>query len=142
MFGNKEVPFGDRTARRLMSVADDDRISNRTHGSDLPPCGDRPHVSDRQIAKGLGVSDKTVGTVRKDLEATAEIPQLKTNLGADGKERPRQVSRPTPEPTRHIALFSAAASDKEAGRAARPFVCYTLWDRLEQRGGQGGTWRY
>lgn len=30
-------------------------------------------------------------------------------LRATAKERPRHVARPTPEPTRHIALFSAAA---------------------------------
>lgn len=45
---------------------------------------------DRQIAKGLGVSDKTVGTQRKEMEESAEIPQLNKTIGADGKERPRQ----------------------------------------------------
>jgi ParB-like chromosome segregation protein Spo0J len=45
--------------------------------------------SDRQIAKTVGVSDKTVGSVRADLEATAEIPQLKKTVGADGRARPR-----------------------------------------------------
>lgn len=58
---------------------------------------ERPQVSDRQIAKSLGVSDKTVGTARKELVATAEIPQLATSIGADGKERPRQVERKAPE---------------------------------------------
>lgn len=36
MFHNKEVPFGERTAQRLMSVADDGRLSNTTHVSYLP----------------------------------------------------------------------------------------------------------
>lgn len=57
-----------------------------------------PERSDRQIATGLGVSDKTVGSQRKEMERTAEIPQLSTNIGADGKERPRQVERKQPEP--------------------------------------------
>lgn len=52
-----------------------------------------PEKSDRQIASGLGVSDKTVGVQRRLLEGTAEIPQLKTNIGADGKERPRTSQR-------------------------------------------------
>ena len=52
-----------------------------------------PELSDRQIAKAIGVSDKTVGTQRRDMESTAEIPQLETSIGADGKERPRQVER-------------------------------------------------
>ena len=57
--------------------------------------------TEQEIAAGLGVSDKTVGTQRKGMESTAEIPQLKTSIGADGKERPRQVERkpaPKPEP--------------------------------------------
>jgi hypothetical protein len=32
-----DLPFGDRTARRLMAIARDPRISNRTHASILPP---------------------------------------------------------------------------------------------------------
>ena len=32
-----ELPFGDRTARRLMAIARHPRISNRTHASLLPP---------------------------------------------------------------------------------------------------------
>lgn len=52
-----------------------------------------PELSDRQIAKAIGVSDKTVGTQRRDMESTAEIPQLETSIGADGKERPRHVER-------------------------------------------------
>ena len=52
-----------------------------------------PELSDRQIAKAIGVSDKTVGSQRRDMESTAEIPQFETSIGADGKERPRQVER-------------------------------------------------
>jgi N6-adenosine-specific RNA methylase IME4 len=36
MFEGREVPFGDRAARQLMSIAKDERVSNRNHGSDLP----------------------------------------------------------------------------------------------------------
>ena len=46
-----------------------------------------PEKSDRQIAAGLGVSHHTVGAQRKEMESTAEIPQLKMSIGADGKER-------------------------------------------------------
>ena len=49
-----------------------------------------PEKSDRQIAKDLGVSDKTVGAQRKELEAGAEIPQVDKTVGADGKEYPRK----------------------------------------------------
>jgi N6-adenosine-specific RNA methylase IME4 len=32
-----ELPFGPRTARRLMAIANDERLANRTHASVLPP---------------------------------------------------------------------------------------------------------
>ena len=59
---------------------------------------DRPEVSDRIIAKELGVSPTTVGTARKGLEYNGELSKLDSSIGADGKERPRQVERKAPEP--------------------------------------------
>ncbi len=53
-----------------------------------------PEVSDRQIGKELGVSDKTVGTQRKGLQARAEIPHLDKIRGADGKAYPIVARRP------------------------------------------------
>lgn len=50
-----------------------------------------PKLSDRQIAKAIGVSDKTVGSQRRDMESGAEIPHLENRQGADGKQYPRQV---------------------------------------------------
>jgi ParB-like chromosome segregation protein Spo0J len=41
--------------------------------------------SDRLVAQICGLSDKTVGRLRK---ATAEIPQLATRVGRDGRQRP------------------------------------------------------
>ena len=37
MFQNKEVPFGDVTAKMLMIVARDERLTNRKQANDLPP---------------------------------------------------------------------------------------------------------
>lgn len=55
-----------------------------------------PEKSNRVIAKTVGVNDKTVGTVRNALEATAEIPQLTKTIGADGKARAtKQTIAPT-----------------------------------------------
>lgn len=67
-----------------------------------------PEKSDRQIAKALGVSDKTVGGQRRNLEATAEIPQLETSIGADGKERPRQVER------KPVSIFNPTKREEKA----------------------------
>jgi hypothetical protein len=47
-----------------------------------------PSKSNRQIAETARVDHKTVGSVRADLQATGEIPQLDRTVGADGRERP------------------------------------------------------
>lgn len=65
-----------------------------------------PEKSDRQIAAGLGVTNKTVAAQRKGLERTEEIPQLTTNIGADGKERPRQVQR------KPISIFNPSEQEE------------------------------
>ena len=54
-----------------------------------------PEQSNVQIAKALGVTDKTVATQRRELEATSEIPKLERTIGADGKERPASKLRMT-----------------------------------------------
>jgi hypothetical protein len=47
----------------------------------------QPESSNRQIAKTATADHKTVGSVRSELEATGEIPQLDKTVGADGKSR-------------------------------------------------------
>jgi hypothetical protein len=63
-----------------------------------------PQRSDNATAKLVAVSDKTVGAVRRDLEATSEIPKLSETVGADGKTRRRmrtehEKSPAVPRPT-------------------------------------------
>jgi len=48
---------------------------------------DTPNWANSRIAQALGVDDKTVATVRSQMEATSEIPKLDKLIGADGKER-------------------------------------------------------
>lgn len=130
---SKQTYQNDKSKQTHERLAEEYKVSPAT--SPAP----RPQVSDRQIAKGLGVSDKTVGTVRKDLESIAEIPQCDRQT-KDGRTYPaqRQPVKPTPEPARPVSLFSAAASEKEAAdlgkkaaavieKAARP-LCVTLGD--------------
>ena len=84
-----------------------------------------PEKSNRQVAEGLGVDDKTVGTVRRGLEATAEIPQLDKTVGADGKERRKPIRTtfvdPTPAGQREVLdAAKAIRAEKQAStRAAR-----------------------
>ena len=63
-----------------------------------------PEQSDRQIAQALGVDNHTVSSQRKELETTEEIPQFKTNIGADGKERPRKP----------VSVFNPTKRDSQA----------------------------
>jgi hypothetical protein len=53
----------------------------------------KPEVSNRKIAKQVKADDKTVATVRRELDSTAEIPQLDNTTGADGKARTTKRKR-------------------------------------------------
>lgn len=53
-----------------------------------------PQMADNVHAKRTGSSDKTVTSIREELEATSEIPKFDKTIGADGKERPAR--RPAP----------------------------------------------
>lgn len=78
----------------------------------------KPETSNRQIAKQVKADDKTVGKVRRELEATAEVPQLGKTVGADGKARSTKpkTSKPVvvekPKPNDPVA--ERANSDKPA----------------------------
>ncbi|MBQ3642554.1 MAG: ParB N-terminal domain-containing protein [Synergistaceae bacterium] len=67
-----------------------------------------PEKSDRQIAKDLGVDNKTVTNQREKLEVTEEIPQLNKTTGADGKERPRKVNR------KPVSVFNPSKREEKA----------------------------
>jgi ParB-like chromosome segregation protein Spo0J len=53
-----------------------------------------PTKSDRQIATTAKVDNKTVASIRGQMEATEEIPQLESTTGADGKSRKRKGGKP------------------------------------------------
>lgn len=76
-----------------------------------------PERSSADLSRGLGVSDKTVSSVRRELEATSEIPRLSKTVGADGKERRKPIRTayvdPTPEGQKE------AESVVKANRAAK-----------------------
>lgn len=77
----------------------------------------KPEASNRQIAKQVKADDKTVGKVRAQLEATAEIPQLKKTVGADGKSRGRPKGvRPKSPDVDDLVLFNVANSPESIAR--------------------------
>jgi hypothetical protein len=71
-----------------------------------------PEKSNRQIAETVKADDKTVGAVRRELEATAEIPQLTKTVGKDRKARPSKRKRPPSEEKKWLP-----------GRLRCPFRC-------------------
>ena len=50
---------------------------------------DTPELSDRQIAKMLGVSNSTIGIIRRDLIEDGQVCESHTSIGLDGKEYKR-----------------------------------------------------
>ena len=63
-----------------------------------------PEKSDRQIATGLGVDHKTVGTQRQELEQRGEIPHIEKTVDTLGREQPRKP----------IAIFNPTATEEKA----------------------------
>jgi ParB-like chromosome segregation protein Spo0J len=55
-----------------------------------------PQLSDREHGRRTGVSDKTAGAVRDELEAGAEIPHHDSRVGGDGVEQPARKPRRKP----------------------------------------------
>ena len=82
-----------RTHARKLNMAR--RHLNREQKQELirEQLRETPEKSDRQIGRELGVAGNTVSAQRRELERTAQIEQLDTTIGADGKERPRQITR-------------------------------------------------
>jgi ParB-like chromosome segregation protein Spo0J len=70
-----------------------------------------PTKSNRQIASQAKADNKTVGVVRREMEATEEIPQLPETVGADGKKR-------TAKPKRKVAATPKESGNSESGDEA------------------------
>lgn len=95
---------------------------------------ENPGRSNNWTAKSLGVDDKTVASVRREMQSTSELPKLVYTLGADGKYRPatravvdHQIAstRPASESRRYFDLENeeeirqAAADIRQRRVAAR-----------------------
>lgn len=97
-----------------------------------------PETSNRQIAEQAKVDDHTVADVRRNLQATAEIPQLNRTVGADGKERPAHKPKPTavitttPKQT-EAALAILQTSGTEPPKAMSTVADLKQADKVERR---------
>jgi hypothetical protein len=70
----------------------------------------KPEQSNRTIAKQVKADHKTVADVRKQVEATGEIPQLGKTVGADGKARKLPALRKQPKRRLQAALAAVTAA--------------------------------
>jgi hypothetical protein len=78
-----------------------------------------PERSDRQTADIAKVDHKTVGSVRREMEATGELPQLTKRRGKDGKAR--SANRRDRAGDKVIAARSAPAKARQSpNKAAEP----------------------
>jgi hypothetical protein len=63
-----------------------------------------PGKSDREIGRTVQADGKTVATVRHELEATAEIPQLDKRAGKDGKSRKQPAKKAKAQPAESVTV--------------------------------------
>ena len=55
---------------------------------------DRPQVSDRTIARELGVSNPTVSAIRKEMEEKGDVLKFNTSIDSLGRQQPRPTTKP------------------------------------------------
>ena len=106
-------------------------------------------MSNVQIAKHVGVDDKTVRRYRTEMEAASEIPSLTSRQGADGKSYPALAPRlpraPTPaelptvrplndEETRNLVWRTIRAENEIAPGASSLFKWRKYLDWLGKHG--------
>lgn len=87
-----------------------------------------PELSNREHARRTGVSDNTVGSVRRELESTAQIAQSETRVSGDGRVRPAsQPPRPEPEPEPESGPAPAPEAPAEAPKRPRKAAPVATW---------------
>jgi N6-adenosine-specific RNA methylase IME4/ParB-like chromosome segregation protein Spo0J len=98
-----------------------------------------PERSNRQIAKAVGADDHTVAAIRRDLETTAEIPQLPKTVGRDGRARTTTPAR------RAVHCFTATdvtrAAEVAQAAAAEPEKYGHLLEAMSRTGRAAGAHR-
>src|SRR5438270_4698487 len=91
-----------------------------------------PAQSDRKVAAQFRVDGKTVASVRRQLLATAEIPQLLATVGADGKYRAAgSDERYTPAPLARLVrqVFTIDLDPASCAKANRLIQARRFFDR-------------
>jgi len=102
--------------------------------------------ADTWIAEHIGSSDKTVTTIRREMESTSEIPKLPKLQGKDGKQRARrepkvQTSAPVEQPLSPSETTPLEETITKAASAPMPLElvdeelteCRQILQRVHQR---------
>lgn len=95
-----------------------------------------PDLSDRAIARIAGLSPKTVSAVRR-AASTAEVPQSKVRIGADGRSRPVDAARRREAAVAFLAEHPGATLS-EVAASAGVSISTACEIRQRIRSGEGG----
>jgi hypothetical protein len=110
-----ELPFGERTAQRLMAVARDKRLTNPTHASLLPSCWTTLHaltsLSDSDFDAAIDDGLITPDISRDDVcEIAARYAEASCRVTNDGQSRcvnTFESTEPTPQSLATMRLPAA-----------------------------------
>jgi hypothetical protein len=82
-----------------------------------------PTWSNLAIAKTIGVDDKTTASVRREMEARSEIPNVKTTVDSKGRKHP--VHKPKRKATRSPSIIPASPPNSAStdGVASFDLLC-------------------
>ena len=72
-----------------------------------------PARTNTEIAKAIGVSDKTVASRREKLEACSEIPNIETITDTLGRKQPRKKNR-NKQPKQPVSVFNPTKREERA----------------------------
>lgn len=89
---------------------------------------ERPTQSDRAIAKEVGVTHKTIGTARRDLESRGEIPHVETRKDSKGRKQPGKNVRKQPFIVSKLSTLDPCESDSDkTGTKTQISTLKTIW---------------
>ena len=96
-FGTYQVFIGDAAAKSAFIAADNDHRRHMSIGQRRDKATARlkanPETSNRQIGLAVGLDDKTVASIRADLEARSEIPNVSTRIDTDNRKQAARKSK-------------------------------------------------
>ena len=85
---------GKRTHARKLNMARRHLNQEQRRSLVQAELKDRPQVSDRTIARELGVSNPTVSAIRKEMEEKGDVLKFNTSIDSLGRQQPRPTAKP------------------------------------------------